>query len=94
MNWLPGDALVVLGVRLDGQQPVDGGPLDERGHEGRVDEVDRRVGAGEEVVGDEARQRQDVRERRPVAEAVERGRDRDPRAAHRRVALAADGHDA
>ena len=58
-----------------------------------MDEVDSLVGAGKEVVGDEAGERQDLRERRPVAESVERGGDRDSRAAHRRGALASDGHD-
>jgi hypothetical protein len=37
------------------------------------------VRAGEEVVGDEAGERQDVGERRPVAEAVEVGLERDAR---------------
>ena len=67
--------------------------LDERGDERRVDEVHRGVGARQEVVGDEARQRQDVGEVGPVAEALERGRDGHAGAAHRGVALAADGHD-
>ena len=53
-----------------------------------------RVRAGQVVVGQQARQRHDSAKRRPVAEALERGRDRHPRAAHRRVALAAHGDDA
>ena len=49
--------------------------------------------AGEVVVGDEAGERQDVGERRPVAEALEVGLERDAGAAHRVAALAADGDD-
>ncbi len=77
--------------RIDRQQAVQEGPLDERRMEARVEQVDRRVGAGEVVVGQETRERDHGRERRAIAEALERGGDGDACPAHRRVTLAADG---
>ncbi len=56
-----------------------------------VDDVDAARVARQEVVGDEARERDDVGEGRPVAQAVEVGLDRHAGAAHRIAALAADG---
>ena len=49
--------------------------------------------ARQEVVGDEACQRDHVGERRTIAEAGEMGLERDPRPAHGVAALAADRHD-
>ena len=51
----------------------------------------RRVRAGQVIVGQQPRQRDDRCERRPVAVAIERGRDRHVGAAHGRVTLASDG---
>ncbi len=48
-------------------------PLDERRDEPGVDDVDLVVRAGLVLVGDQAGQRQDVVEARPVAEAREMG---------------------
>src|SRR5262249_52250173 len=56
-----GDARGVRGGR-DRQQVVQDGPLDERRDEPAVDDVDRVVGPGEEVVGDQPRKWQDVAE--------------------------------
>src|SRR3954451_20257037 len=82
-----------VAARLDRQQPLDDGPLDERRDEARIDEVDRAVFAGNVVVRDQSGQWQNSREVRPLAVAVERGRDRHVRAAHRGMALAADCDD-
>ena len=92
MNWLPGMPSVSVAGR-DGQQRLGHGPLDERGHEHRVDQVHVAVGAREVVGGDEPRERQHVREGRLVAVALERGHDGHARATHRGVALAAHRHD-
>ena len=64
------DALDVLGGH-DREQLLHDRLLDEGGHEPGVDDVHAVVDAGDEVVGDEARDRQDVGERRALAEALE-----------------------
>ena len=90
MNWLPG----IPSVSSDGSIGRIVSvlrTLDQRRDESAEDDVDARVLAGEEVVGDEAGQRQDVGEGRPVAEGREMGLDRDAGAAHGVAALAADG---
>ena len=58
-----------------------------------VDDVHPIIRAGEEIVGDEAGERQYVGERRPVAERREMRLERDAGPAHRVAALAADGDD-
>jgi len=64
--------------------------LGQRRDELAEDDVDPGVGPGQEVLGDETGQRQDVGEGRPVAEPLEVGLHRDPRPAHRVAPLAAD----
>jgi hypothetical protein len=58
-----------------------------------VDQVHPGVGARQEVVGHETRERQHVGERGPVTVALERGGHGHTCASHRDVALAADRHD-
>jgi hypothetical protein len=87
-----GDALRVL-AGSDRQQGVDRRPLDERGLEVAVDDVDPAEGPGDEPVAHQPGQRQDVGEGRPVAEAGEMGFERDPSPAHRVAALAPDRDD-
>ena len=92
MNWLPGMPSVSSDGSI-GQQRVQRRPLGERRDELAEDDVDPAVRPGEVVVGDQAGEREDVGERRPVAEALEVGVERDAGAAHRVAALAADGDD-
>ena len=90
MNWLPG----IPSVSSDGSIGRIGevlGTLDQRRHEAAEHHVHARVRAGEEVVGDEAGQRQDVGEGRAIAEGREVGLDGDAGAAHGVAALAPDG---
>ena len=89
MNWLPGIPSV-SSASSTGRSGASVGSLDQGRDEQREDDVDPAVFLRQVGVGDQARQRQDVGERRPIAEAGEVGLDRDPRPAHRVAPLPAD----
>ena len=92
MNWLPGMPSVSsagwIGRIVSSRRALDEGRDPEA-----VDDVDAGVGAGQEVVRDEARERQDVGEGRPVAEGREVRLERHAGPAHRVATLAPDRDD-